>query len=322
MTKLLDTTRLFPATLCFDGIEHPVIDMPVSPKWAETAAAKGFDIICRARDRYHLVLRCRTCGALNLVKIFTLMSAQPICQVCQTRQWAATAEAAGAFLLRRCPKDRHYAWLLMPCGHAVRRQMELVGRAARGEAEIRCETCLAEREAAEAEAQGWRLIGADPEGNPNYRLYAHEECGHVQRVARANMQTGRFNCAKCGEGWSAAPSAIYLLDIRLPCGRKLLKFGMSRNTLSRVLYQLPRHEAVRIEILDSVPMPSGHQAQLVEKKIHARLRLRYPAEVVDPADYAAHLKVRSEVYTPRLERRLRRELSRIRRKFPPLAEAA
>ena len=40
----------------------PVFHGPVHAHWREMAAAKGFDLIARINDRYHLHLRCRTCG--------------------------------------------------------------------------------------------------------------------------------------------------------------------------------------------------------------------------------------------------------------------
>lgn len=311
-----------PATITIDGAIEPIVAMPIAPQWHAAAAAKGFDIVARARDRYHLVLRCRKCGALNLVKIYVLMTSQPRCRACLERDWRARAEAAGVTFLRRCPRDRHYVWVRLPCGHEVRRQMELIDRVARGETAIRCEICHAARERAEAEARGWRLVGPDPEGAPHYRLYAHDGpggCGHRQRIARINMQTGRFGCAQCGESWSAAPSHIYLLGIDLPpaegdgAPERVLKLGMSRDPVSRTRHQLPRHDGVRIEILDSVPMPRGRDALCIEKALHGQLARRAPELRIPRERFEAHLKVGSEIYHSVLERPLRKAFDRLRR---------
>ena len=80
---------------------------------------------------------------------------------------------------------------------------------------LRCATCHAAREAAEARRFGWQRLGPCPSGRPNYRLYRHR-CGHVQRVAQANMLWGQCDCAGCGQGWSARPSFLYLFEIHLP----------------------------------------------------------------------------------------------------------
>ncbi|MBK5927337.1 hypothetical protein CCR87_08360 [Rhodobaculum claviforme] len=318
------TTRR--ASITIDGVRHRLMAMPIQPQWQAAAAAKGFDIVARARDRYHLVLRCRACGGLNLVKIYVLMNSQPRCRACLERDWRARAEAAGVTFLRRCPRARHYAWVRLACGHEVRRQMELIDRVGRGKTAIRCEICHAARERAEAEARGWRLVGPDPEGSPHYRLYAHdgpEGCGHRQRIARINMQTGRFGCAQCGESWSAAPSHIYLLAIELPPAEsdgpweRVIKLGMSRDPVSRTRHQLPRHDAVRIEILDSVPMPRGRDALRIEKALHGRLARQAPQLRIPRARFENHLKVGSEIYHSALERPLRRAFDRLRAGVQP-----
>ena len=42
--------------------DTPVFPGPVHAHWQATAASKGFDLIARIRDRYHLQLRCQTCS--------------------------------------------------------------------------------------------------------------------------------------------------------------------------------------------------------------------------------------------------------------------
>src|SRR5690606_11284166 len=155
-----------------------------------------FDFVGRIIDRLHLALRCRHCGASQKTRLFTVMSSQPLCPACLMADWREDADAAGLVFLRRDLAHRHYAHYRAPCGHEVRRQMGLVKRIAAGDVSWRCEACHAETEAAEAEARGWVLTGGDPSGNPNYRNYRHG-CGHEQRIARGNMQSGRFSCGGC-----------------------------------------------------------------------------------------------------------------------------
>lgn len=173
--------------------------LTIHAHWHDTAANKGFDILQRIRDRYHLLLRCRTCGATHMSKVFVVMNNQPICPHCIEHRWQADAKAAGLKWVGRDPKSRHHGFYIADCGHRLRRQFELIKRAAAGICDVRCETCHTRKEQEEASAQGWTLIGADPDGDPNYRLYRHLKCGHTQRVARVNMQTGRFGCGKCGD---------------------------------------------------------------------------------------------------------------------------
>lgn len=279
----------------FDGA-YSVFPGVLQPNWVEAAKQKGFDLIARLVDRFHLALRCRHCGGIHKSKVFTLMSARPMCPRCLEQEWHSDAEAAGLEFLRRDTAHRHYAIYTAACGHQVRRQTGQIKRVAAGEVALRCETCHAATEAAEASARGWNLLRPDPDGNPNYRFYRHEHCGQEQRIARANMQTGRFECARCGAGWAAEKSYLYAMSFVLPNGRELVKLGFSRDPDSRLLHQLRRNPEMPCEILTMVPMATGNDAIRVEKRLHGRLRREHPAAMVDPQSYRGHIRVRSEIY--------------------------
>ncbi|SFY44323.1 hypothetical protein SAMN04244548_04931 [Paracoccus pantotrophus] len=207
--------------------QHAAYPTVIHAHWQETAHAKGFDILRRIRDRYHLTLRCHACGHVHTSRIFTLMSAEPQCPQCKSAQRESHAGAAGLVHLRRDPEDRHYSVYRAGCGHEIRRQHEMVKRILAGKVALRCETCHAATEASEARRRGWVLIGADLDGDPNYRLYGHADgCGARQRIARANMQTGRFECACCGQGWAASRSYLYAMSFTLANGRELVKLGL------------------------------------------------------------------------------------------------
>lgn len=283
-------------TLTISGTPVPVFPGKILPHWIEAAHAKGYEIVDRIIDRFHLALRCHLCGELIQARLFTLTSAQPLCAACIKNGWITTAQAADLTFIDQCPKDRHYAQYDAPCGHTLRRQFELVKRVAAGETGIRCEICHHEAEQAEAVARGWTLLGADPEGNPNYRAYKHDECGHEQRIARANLQTDRFSCGGCGELWSAAPSHLYAMSFTLPNSRQLVKLGYSNNPLGRLRDQLPRDKDMPCEILKTVRVDTGQIAIRLEKSLHAKLRNAYPATVVDPQIYRDHINVKSEIY--------------------------
>lgn len=293
----MDTHTNSPNMLIINNIPHPVFSGAILPKWVKAAEAKGFDIVGRIADRLHFALRCRCCGATQKVRLFTLMSAQPLCQACMIAEWRDDAAAAGLTFLRRDPKDRHYAFYLSPCGHEVRRQFELIKRIRAGVTSFRCETCHASTEAAKARARGWDLIGPDPEGNPNYRLYRHDDCGHEQRVARINMQSGRFGCGGCGEDWPGAASFVYAMSFTLASGREVVKVGFSRDPESRLHYQLKCDAEMPCEILRVVPMANGHAALCAEKAMHKRLKQAHPADTaIDPAQWQGQIKVKTEIY--------------------------
>jgi len=273
----------------------------IHPQWREAARTKGFVIKARVRDRYHLSLECRTCGALNVQRIFTLMSANPICQECLERRWAKDARDAGISWLGRDPKRRHYSHYRLKCGHEATRQVALVQRVARGETGIRCNICNRSRDRSVAKRQGWELLGPAPSGRPNYRSYRHVSCGHEQEISTGNMRTARYGCGRCHPGWCAAPSHIYLFRISLPDGRRWVKPGYARNPTSRSKYQLDLAEGVTCDIVHQIPQSSGQVAIGNEKALHKALKLEFPGAVIHRTELSPWINVVSEVYAEWLE---------------------
>ena len=195
---------------------------------------------------------------------------------------------------------------------------KLIKRVVDGATGVRCEVCHRAREEAEARARGWRFVGPDPDGEPNYRLYVHEDgCGAVQRIARANMQTGRFACGTCGDVWSAEPSTLYLMRFSHPGRRPILKLGMSRDPDSRMRYQLGLPDHMEARILRIVPMETGRAALIAEKRLHGELRRDYPEAVVPPEEFSDYLRVVSEIYDASLEPVILEMLDRVEAAGPP-----
>ncbi len=301
------------------ALRLPVFERPVPDDWPRLAADKGYAIAARVKDRLHVALRCDRCGCVSLSLVYTLRTAQPLCPACLCADRSSAAEAAGAVFLRRDPADTRYAIYGLPCGHEVRRQFGLIARAAAGETGIRCEVCHAGALEAEAAARDWSLVGPDPQGDPNYRLYAHTHlaaqpgedgkavsgaapaCGHVQRIARGNMMTGRFTCGACGQGWPVAASALYLMRFELPGHGPVVKLGFSRDPVSRLRFQLRAGPGLACELRRVIPVTSGHRAICLEKRMHVELRRLHPDAVVPPRAWRGLIRVRSEIYEGRLE---------------------
>ena len=314
MTKPIPST-----TMMIDGTAWPIIDMPILPRWIAEANERGFALVGRVRDRYQLALRCETCGELTMKSQFSLKSKSLRCRSCTDTQRSETSEAAGLQFLRRCNDEpRHYGIYRMPCGHEIRRQFEMLRRAAAGTTGLRCDTCHTAREEAEAAQHGWELLGPDPRGNANYRLYRHtgeEEapCGHVQRIARANMQSQRVNCEQCGQGWASARSFIYAMRFGRSDGDDLIKLGFSRNPVSRLHYQLKRTPDQDCELLRVIPMRTGHLALQIERRMHLKLARHDPDAVIPPERYRNLIRVRSEIYHARLRSAILRMLDAVER---------
>jgi len=292
----MNTHITFPNPMTITNFPWPIHTGDPKPEWIATAKTKGFKFIARIIDRMHLALECQTCGHINKTRLFTLMSAQPLCSNCVEQAWCADADAADLTFLHRDPAHRHYGIYRLNCGHEVRRQFALIKRVAAGAAGLRCETCHAAVEVAEAAAQGWDLIGPDTEGDPNYRTYKHIECGHEQRIARGNVQSQRFSCGGCGLDWPAAPSFVYVMRFTTAMGRELIKAGFSRNPWSRLHHQLVVDPEMPCEILRTVAIPTGREALSLEKRLHASLQRSHPNLVIDAAVYRDQIRVSSEIY--------------------------
>ncbi|MBQ1203362.1 MAG: hypothetical protein IIX61_06130, partial [Loktanella sp.] len=56
-----------------------IFPKPIPAHWHDLAAAKGFEIVARVRDRLHVVLKCNICGAFTAQKTHVLRTAQPAC---------------------------------------------------------------------------------------------------------------------------------------------------------------------------------------------------------------------------------------------------
>ena len=305
-------SRLIPDTLRIGDTEHPIYNAPLPETWVRAADEKAYRVVARVIDRYHVALECGLCGTLNLARAFVLRKCQPVCKGCQFERRQAEAQSVGLAYLDRDPDDPHYGRYRASCGHEIRRQFELLKRVVDGTTGVRCEVCHRAREEEEARARGWRLVGPDPDGAPGYRLYMHEgSCRATQRIARVNMQTGRFACETCGDVWSAEPSALYLMRFSPPDRRPILKMGMSRDPESRMRYQLGLPDHVEGRILRIVPMETGRAALIEEKRLHGELRRQYPEAVVPPEEFGDYLKVVSEIYDISLETTILEMLDRV-----------
>lgn len=293
----------YATTIFVRNADEPLHPAPVREAWRTEATRKGFDALCRVRDANHIALRCQTCGGLHISASFTLTKHNPVCPHCVESRWRATADKAGLTFLRRVKRSlthrasmRHYALYARPCGHVVQRQFATVERAARGEIEIGCERCRRQREADEARYRGWIRLGRDPQDRNNYRLYRHIACGHTQRIAVANMLTGRFHCGQCGEGWSAAPSYLYAMRFTLQDGTRVVKMGFSRDPQSRLIYQLKTPADIPRDLLATVDFPTGRAALIAEKRLHKTLKARLPDAALPRAAFKGQINVKSEIY--------------------------
>ena len=322
----------FDAAFSVDDRTRASITRPIPDHWHGYAEDTGFEIVARGPDRYHLHLRCERCDGTMICKVYTLRTAQPTCPHCLEARWKALCKAAGVIFLGRGDRA-NYLRIQLSCGHVTDRQQELLERVRRGATAIRCSVCLEARMQAEARERGWALIGEDPEDSQHYRLYRHG-CGHRQRVAVGNMMTGRFTCGGCSEGWTRDKSYLYMMRFGLRSGRDAIKLGFSRDPASRLRYQLITEKDQNARLIRTVAVPTGQEAMILEKRLHAALRQQHPEAVLDRVEFAGEVKVVSELYDTsiadtitalldrieirlkrRIRRRAKRRLKRLRRRL-------
>ncbi|MGR3422732.1 MAG: GIY-YIG nuclease family protein [Paracoccus sp. (in: a-proteobacteria)] len=301
------------------GEFHPIYAHPIPDHWHDWAEDKGFEIVERVLDKNHLQLRCDSCGGDMVSKVFVLRSATPRCPHClNDRRERLCAEAGVTFIEA---DGSHDFWIRLPCGHETGRQQSLLERVRAGEVNIRCEDCLDARLEAEAEARGWRVIDGDPDGDHDYLLYRHG-CGHEQRAAIINMRTGRLTCHGCSDAWTSAPSYIYAMRFGLKSGRNAIKVGYSRDPWSRLRHQLVTDLEQDAELVRVIPIRTGHDAIRREKRLHAMLRDLHPEAVLEPAEFAGQVKVRSELYCASIEPEIMALLDDIELRVRSLAKRA
>ena len=283
-----------PAHFVIDNVVYPALPMPLKPSWSDSAAAKGFDLLGRAFDRYHGVLRCRTCEAVALIRINVFRDHNVLCHACIRDRRAAAATAIGAELIGHDPDSRHYGFYRLGCGHTVRRQYYRIETAAAGGHGIDCEVCRETRYADEARGFGWTLEGPATNGRTGYRRYRHH-CGHAQNISIGNMAWGDCACGGCSKTWSGQPSFVYLFRIDLP-GLPVIKLGYSARPAKRLRHQLGIDPAVRTEILRVVLLTSGNLAKRDESACHRQMRETHPDAVVPKAVFGDAINTLGEIY--------------------------
>ena len=86
---------------------------------------------------------------------------------------------------------------------------------------------------------GWTLLGPDPAGNPNYRSYKHDGCGHTQRDR--DRQHHHRPASDASNAAHAGPQhRARSIFSRLKCQRKGISSSLAipRDPESRLRYQL------------------------------------------------------------------------------------
>lgn len=288
--------ELFQKNIHFNinGTLVPALNMPCKASWHAAALKKGFDLLGRALDRYHGVIRCHTCKADSVVRLNVVRDHNPLCHHCIRSRRITTAEKINAVWIAQDQTDRHYGHYRLRCGHAVRSQYIRVDKAATGGHAVSCETCREVRYAAQAQKFDWTLEGPAVDGRRGYRSYRHV-CGHRQDVHIGNMVWDDCECAQCGQGWSTKKSFIYLFQISLP-GMTVLKLGYSARPEKRLRHQLGIDPKVPTDVLRVVEMSKGNRAVAEERACHRYMQKHHHDLIVPKEEFGDAINTKSEIY--------------------------
>lgn len=197
-------------------------DSPTTKKHIAEAKAQGCELLGSGKDyndrRYRL-----PCGHTKMIRPGNMRRGQFQCSSCFNKNHVAEAKAHGCEIIRKVAGKSRYKYRLS-CGHE---QNSETGHMRKGTFE--CKTCRNNKLAAEAEAQGCRLIGAGD--NNRSRMY-QLECGHKQSIETRNMRLGQFHCQTCLNSRLSAEAEAQGCKLigsgktkdyrtyRLPCGHK------------------------------------------------------------------------------------------------------
>jgi hypothetical protein len=170
-------------------------------------------------------------------------------------------------------KGNSYRLYELKCGHL---QEVMIVNMLNGD--FACKTCLNNRLAREAEAQGCKLLGKGR--NANFRLY-ELSCGHRQEMTTRHMRTNAFACQTCEETSRTKPSNLYLLHVKVESD-EWLKLGYAKDVSLRVSkYGLS--ESAIVTTVRQLHFDTGNEAHLAEAAIHSRhIHKRLPQKYMKP----------------------------------------
>ncbi len=160
---------------------------PTTKKHIKEAEAQGCKLLGAGKSaRYRLY--ALPCGHEQQVCTGRMRTGGFRCQTCLDEKLNHEAEIRGC-KLDGAGRSALYRLYALPCGHK-----QEVGLRHMRDGGFSCQTCLAEKQLQEAEAQGCKLIG-DGKSRKS-RLYVLP-CGHEQDVGISNMRNGSFRCSVC-----------------------------------------------------------------------------------------------------------------------------
>ena len=187
-------------------------------RFTKESEAQGCKLLGPGKTKDHR-LYLLPCGHEQQATLKGMRSGSFRCALCLNEKLTREAEARGCKLLGVSDK-KSYCLYKLPCGHE---QTAHTGQMRTGG--VRCNICLVERIAQDAEAQGCKLLG--PGRNANFRLYALP-CGHDQEVQVIHMKRGRVQCRFCLDKrlkQEAEARGCELIDAPAKAGHRLYKLS-------------------------------------------------------------------------------------------------
>jgi len=156
-------------------------------KLSAEAEAAGCEMLGPGKHRAYRIYQL-PCGHQQEVVISHIRLKNFRCQICHLKKLTAEATTRSCELLGP-GKNFDYRLYQLPCGH---KQEINVARVRDGQ--FWCQSCIAEKQSAEAKSHGCELLGPGKGKDRNiYRL----PCGHEQDVQVGNIRIGNFRCQIC-----------------------------------------------------------------------------------------------------------------------------
>lgn len=162
-------------------------------------------------------------------------------------------------------KDKRSVVRFNKCGHQKEVANQSILRA-----NIVCRVCEEDKYSRQAAVHGLVLMEKSADEKDAKRSYVLP-CGHSKRIRLDHAAANSWSCEICGDTHYNRPSYIYLFRIEDKFdGYKWLKFGYSKNLEHRAnTYGTVN---CKIDLIDSVLLPTGRLAVQIEKGIHAKYK--------------------------------------------------
>ena len=238
---------------------------PEFPHHFEEAKEIGAELLERSTKAGYGVYKLK-CGHEGVFRYSHVKDKNITCQVCRNEELAFRAMSVGLVLNfgKEVESGRNYRNYTFDCGHSRDLRIDHVANN-----NFKCKVCQELKNKEGASKHSLVLLGKSTNSNPNYRSYLLP-CGCTCDINISRASEGAWICRSCNAGYFKRPSNIYLLRFKTETF-SWLKLGFSYSVETRIRdYKLAVPFSSEIIFLKEIE--NGHDAFVLEKKIHKNLK--------------------------------------------------